>query len=147
MTRGPIEPYHARPLAAGGHVEAHGARFKLYHLNGAPEATVLDTLVAGARPEIAQMGDSNGLGFVILHTGSAGVTGNAFWWVQGSVLCQHHLRVPFGSAPLGPRPVVGYVWELEVIAREQSAWRRHMMDGAPQPGAYLDDWAGTQHAH
>ncbi|MEM8577272.1 MAG: hypothetical protein AAGF60_05435 [Pseudomonadota bacterium] len=63
---------------------------------------------------------------------------------QGSVLCQHHFRQPYGAAPLGRRTVVGCVWALDLIAFDAAAWRRHMMGSAPDLDAYLAAWATGQ---
>lgn len=89
---------------------------------------------------VAAMGDSNGLGFVIIHPGELGVSISAHWWVQGSVLCQHNHRQLYGaSEPMDTvaRPVVACVWELALINTEQEAWRKSMMTPAPDRAAYL----------
>lgn len=87
------------------------------------------------------MGESNGLGFLIIHPGQTGLTISAHWWTYGSVLCQHNFRQFHGSKePLNTitRPVIGCVWELAIINSEQVSWRETMMTQTPNPSAYLD---------
>ena len=89
---------------------------------------------------VAAMGDSNGLGFVIIHPGDVGLTVAAHWWAQGSVLCQHIYRREYSAAEAMDtvtRPVVACVWELALINAEQEAWRETMMTTAPDRAAYL----------
>ncbi|MBO9427018.1 hypothetical protein J7444_19945 [Labrenzia sp. R4_1] len=90
------------------------------------------------------MGDSNGLGFVILHPGDLGVTIAAQWWSQGSVLCQRIYRRQYDDdVPLDTirRPSVACVWELEIINAEQTIWRETMMTLRPDRFAYLNTLA------
>jgi hypothetical protein len=35
------------------------------------------------------------------------------------------------------RPGVACMWELDIIQTEQTAWRKFMMQPAPDPDAYL----------
>lgn len=90
------------------------------------------------------MGEDNGLGFVILHPGTAGLTVSAFWWAQGSVLCHRmYRRLWSEDRALDPtsRPVVGCVYELALIDAEHRVWRETMMGPRPDPEAYLATWA------
>ena len=87
--------------------------------------------------------DPRNFGFVLIHKGTEGLTVSAHWWVEGCVLCHDHYRMPFhGDDPLAHlrAKVVGCVWELEVIGFEQRAWRQTMMQGIPDPDAYLQTW-------
>ncbi|QBF32943.1 hypothetical protein CFI11_17195 [Thalassococcus sp. S3] len=92
------------------------------------------------------MGDSNDMGFVIIHPGDLGLSISAHWWAQGSVLCQHIYR-RLHDAPLPmdtvSRPVIGCVWELALIQSEQRAWRTAMMRPDPDPEAYLLTFAAS----
>lgn len=86
------------------------------------------------------MGDNNGLGFVIIHPGDLGVTIAAHWWAQGSVLCQRIYRRQYNDAgPLDTisRPAVGCVWELEIIAAKHRIGRDTMMKLQHDKSAYL----------
>ncbi|WP_299676102.1 hypothetical protein [uncultured Roseobacter sp.] len=90
--------------------------------------------------KVAAMGESNDLGFVIIHPGDGGVSILVQWWVQGSVLCQHFHRQLYGAAaPLetATRPAIGCVWELAIIDAEREAWCRTMMQADPEPERYL----------
>lgn len=149
---GPIELYRPRAVAYRGIWRAGNIRFKIYDLLAEGQAVCADT-VAAARwfldgevlDRVAAMGESNGLGFVILHPGDLGLTIAAQWWVQGSVLCQHNYRKAYDAeAPMDTvaRPVVGCVWELAILQAEQAAWRATMMRAEPDPAAYLEARVG-----
>jgi len=91
--------------------------------------------------QIQKMGDSNGLGFIIIHPGDVGLSISAHWWVQGSVLCQHIYRREYGAKKFMDtvsRPVVACVWELDIINAEQTLWQRTMMTVKPDHSAYLE---------
>lgn len=92
-------------------------------------------------PRVKAEGDSNDLGFVIIHPGDWGISIAAHWWIQGSVLCQHIYRQLYdadGPMDTVTRPVIGCVWELQLIAFEHDAWRRTMMTSTPASDAYLE---------
>ena len=96
MTVGPIEVYHPRAVSDHGVWEIGSLDLKVYSLL-APGKEVTDDMVSVAKQfleqdvqeQVAAMGESNGLGFVIIHPGEVGLTVSAHWWAQGSVLCQH----------------------------------------------------------
>ncbi|WP_210209364.1 MULTISPECIES: hypothetical protein [Ensifer] len=93
---------------------------------------------------MAAGGDSNGLGFVIVHPGSLGISISAHWWIQGSVLCQRNYRKLYtASEPMDAarRPAIACVWELALINAEQEAWRKTMMKDEPDPLAYMEERA------
>ncbi|ABD56549.1 hypothetical protein [Jannaschia sp. CCS1] len=134
---GPVERYSPRRVTYLGLWEAGPLRMKAYGLEArghnvsedviARARTLLDHDVTSA---VRAMGDSNNVGFVIIHPGTLGVSISSYWWVQGSVLCHHMVRQLY-SAPqpmeTASRPVIGCVWELEIVAAEQAAFKRHMM--------------------
>lgn len=144
---GPLEMYHTRTKKDLGVWAFGDVRFKAYTLlaHGKSLATnVISAAQEFVKDEVLgrmnDMGDSNSLGFVIIHPGDIGLTIAAHWWAQGSVLCQHiYRRVYEDAEPLETvtRPAVGCVWELEIITAEQEAWRATMMTNAPDPEAYL----------
>ncbi|MEO1139852.1 MAG: hypothetical protein AAFW87_10390 [Pseudomonadota bacterium] len=144
---GPIEIYRPRAVAHRGIWDVGGVRFKVHDLladgqvvSGDTVAITQQFLKTEVLKRVADMGESNGLGFVILHPGDLGLSIAAQWWAQGSVLCQHIYRKTYdGDAPLDTiaRPVVGCVWELAIIQAEQAAWRATMMQAKPDPEAYL----------
>lgn len=147
MTNNPIEIYHPRVISDQGIWNIGTLRFKVYGLlaEGKP---LTDEMKSNARrfvldevlDRIAAMGDSNELGFIIIHPGDLGVSIAAHWWVQGSVLCQHiHRQLYATSEPMDTlaRPVVACVWELALINAEQESWRKSMMKPAPDSTAYL----------
>eukprot|EP00903_Cladosiphon_okamuranus_P001748 g1746.t1 len=134
MQYGPFEIYHPRRVSDLDVWSFGGVAFKVYGLTAEGKAITPDLVEAAdvfvrdeVLPRVKAMGDSNGLGFVIVHPGALGVTIAAHWWVQGSVLCQHLYRKNDGDdAPLDAvgRPVVACVWELDIIQAEQrqSVW-------------------------
>ena len=147
MTVGPIEVYHPRAVSDHGVWEIGSLHVKVYDLL-APGKEVTDDMVSVAkqfleqdvRERVAAMGESNGLGFVIIHPGEVGLTVSAHWWAQGSVLCQHIYRQEYAAVePMDTvaRPVVACVWELALINAEQEAWRETMMTREPDRAAYL----------
>ena len=144
---GPTELYALRAVSDLGDWVVGPLTFKIYGLLAAGQTLGPDLrdlthgfIADEVLERVADMGDSNDLGFVILHPGELGVTIAAQWWAQGSVLCQHIYRKAYDAAdPMDTvtRPVVGCVWELELIQAEQSIWRRTMMGPEPDPVAYL----------
>ncbi|MEO1291754.1 MAG: hypothetical protein AAFV62_02815 [Pseudomonadota bacterium] len=147
MQTGPIETYRPRAVSDHGIWDIGSVRYKAYGLL-AEGQSLTDIHVAQARQflsaEVAKavvsMGDSNGLGFVIIHPGDLGVSISAQWWVQGSVLCQRIHRQLYGAhEPMDTvtRPVIGCVWELALINAEQEVWRRTMMRSVADAHAYL----------
>ena len=138
MTAGPLEVYEPRAVSDLGVWEVGSLHLK----------EVTDDMLSLAKAfverdvleRVAAMGDSNGLGFVIIHPGDLGLTVSAHWWAQGSVLCQHIYRREYSSdeaMDTVTRPVVACVWELALINAEQETWRQTMMTREPDRAAYL----------
>jgi hypothetical protein len=147
MNHGPVEIYQPRKVSDMGQWDIGGLKFKVYGLV-ADDKKVDQPLMALAQsfvqnevlPLVAQEGQDNGMGFVIIHPGELGVTISVHWWIQGSVLCQHNYRKLYSATkPMDTvrRPVVACVWELALINAEQEAWRKAMMKSEPSPSAYL----------
>lgn len=147
MTDGLVEIYHPRAFSDHGVWNIGPLEFKVYGLL-AKNKSVSAEMTAKAKHfiqndvlgRVEKMGDSNDLGFVIIHPGDLGVSISVHWWAQGSVLCQHNYRQLYGSTePMDTttRPVVACVWELALINAEQEAWRKTMMGAAPDRAAYL----------
>ena len=144
---GPIEHDHTRAVSDQGVMVFPSLQLKVYGLLAQGKSLDPDLLAQAqtfVREEVLakveSIGDSNQLGFLVLHPGDLGVSISAHWWVQGSVLCQHIRRQLYDAAhPMdtATRPVIGCVWELEIIAAEQAAWRATMMSDHPDPTAYL----------
>lgn len=140
---------HPRAMSNLGIWAIGSLRFKAYGLLARGRVLTSDTISVARRfletdvaVRVAEMGDSNDLGFVIIHPGDLGVSISAHWWVQGSVLCQHIQRRLYDAAePMesATRPVIGCVWELTLIGAEQRAWRQTMMNAAPDKTAYLEE--------
>lgn len=147
MSAAHIERHQPREVTDEGQAEVGTLRVKLYGLLApgreiTPEmrGRTARFLAEEVRAKVTEMGDSNDLGFVIIHPGAWGLTIAAQWWVQGSVLCQHiHRQLYEAAAPMDTvtRPVVACVWELAIIEAEQAAWRETMMQDDPDPGRYL----------
>jgi hypothetical protein len=122
-------------------------RFKVYDLLAEGKAVSAETVETAdtflrqdVMCDVVKMGDSNGLGFVIIHPGELGVTIAAQWWAQGSVLCQRIYRRQYDETVALDtinRPAVACVWELEIISKEQQIWRETMMMTQPDRAAYL----------
>jgi hypothetical protein len=147
MNSKPIEIYHPRTVSHLGLWDMASLQFKIYGLvadNRRIDQAMLSLaqsfVQAEVLPRVADEGDDNGMGFVIIHPGESGVTVSAHWWIQASVLCQHNYRKPYAAAqPLDTvkRPVIGCIWELALIHAEQEAWRRTMMKAEPNPSGYM----------
>lgn len=144
---GPIDVYQPRHVEHLGRWKTAGPLFKIYGLL-ADGRTIDEPMTALARqvvdqqvlPRVKMQGQSNDLGFVIIHPGTLGLTVSSHWWCQGSVLGQYNYRTLYGAAAppdAGTAHTVGCVWELALIHAEQEAWRRTMMTQAPSPQAYL----------
>ncbi|MEM6943037.1 MAG: hypothetical protein AAF416_11980 [Pseudomonadota bacterium] len=144
---GPHEVYRPRAVSHHGVWEIGRLRLKVYGLLVADQALTADQVdLARAFVErevierVEAMGESNDLGFLIIHPGTLGISILAQWWAQGSVLCQHIYRRAYSATePMDTvtRPVVACVWELALINAEQEAWRTSMMVPGPDPEAYL----------
>lgn len=143
-----IAIYQSRAVSNLGQWEFGSLKLKVYGLV-AENKNVEEPMVTLARsfieqevlPLVAEEGDDNGMGFVIVHPGETGITISVHWWIQGSVLCQHNYRKLYAAAePMDTvkRPVIACVWELAVINAEQEAWRRTMMKSEPEASAYMD---------
>ncbi|MCV0424570.1 MAG: hypothetical protein K5905_03780 [Roseibium sp.] len=141
------EIYRPRAVSDLGTWAIEPLHFKVYGLL-ATGKEVTDNMLHTAKQfvgeevlqRVADMGESNDLGFVIIHPGDIGISIAVHWWAQGSVLCQHIYRKAYGdSAPMDTvsRPVIACVWELALINAEQEAWRSIMMCEAPDRAAYL----------
>lgn len=143
-----IEIYHPRDVSNLGQWDIGGLKLKIYGLvadNKKIDRATVTLAQSFVRqdvlPRVANEGDDNGMGFVIIHPGELGVSISAHWWIQGSVLCQHIYRKLYSAAdPMDTvkRPVVACVWELALINAEQEAWRAAMMKSEPSPSVYMD---------
>ncbi|RED52356.1 hypothetical protein [Aestuariispira insulae] len=148
MDLGPIVRYQPRIISDLGLWKEQAVTFKLYALLADGRSVSEDMRKSAKKivtddvlPRIREMGDSNDLGFIIIHPGETGLSISAHWWVQGSVLCQHNHRHAYGAdEPMDTvtRPVIACVWELNIIGAEQICWQQTMMNGRPAPTAYLD---------
>ncbi len=150
--RGPVELYTPRRLVDLDPLTSGEMILKAYGLLAEGRSITPDMLVQAqdlldgpVAQRAAATGDSNGLGFVIIHPGETGLTISLNWWAQGSVLCQHLHRQTHGQPTCDPlsRPVIGCVWELAVIEAEQRAWRETMMRPDPDPEIYLTQRLAT----
>ncbi|MDF3151736.1 hypothetical protein P3C58_07080 [Mesorhizobium sp. XAP10] len=139
-----------------GQWDIGGLKLKVYGLVAdnkkidEPMATLAQSFVRQeVLPRVADEGDENGMGFVIIHPGDLGVSILAHWWIQGSVLCQHIYRKLYSATePMDTvkRPVIACVWELALMNAEQEAWRKTMMKGEPNPLGYMGAWADFEAA-
>ncbi|ADV12847.1 hypothetical protein EOA22_02715 [Mesorhizobium sp. M7A.F.Ca.US.014.04.1.1] len=151
-----IEIYHPRGVSNLGQWDIGGLKLKVYGLVAdnrkidEPMATLAQSFVRQeVLPRVADEGDENGMGFVIIHPGELGVSILAHWWIQGSVLCQHIYRKLYSATePMDTvkRPVIACVWELALMNAEQEAWRKTMMKGEPNPLGYMGAWADFEAA-
>ncbi len=147
MSTHQIEVYRPRAISNEGVWDIEPLRFKVYGLLADGQTLTQDMISrawqfvqSDVLDRISTMGDSNNLGFIIIHPGDLGVSVSVHWWVQGSVLCQHIQRQLYDAqAPMNAatRPVIGCVWELAIITAEQECWRKTMMTEAPDEEAYL----------
>ncbi|WP_234804009.1 hypothetical protein [Ensifer adhaerens] len=147
MNPSTIEVFHPRAVSHPGRWEIGDLRLKVYGLvadshaiDGATVSLARSFAQADVLPRVADQGDSNGLGFVIVHPGTLGLSISVHWWIQGSVLCQHIYRKQYSAAePVDTRkrPVIACVWELALINAEQETWRKTMMTSEPSSSAYM----------
>jgi predicted glycosyl hydrolase (DUF1957 family) len=143
-----IEIYRPRYVSNLGQWDVSGLKLKAYGLvanNKKVDEAMVTTAQLFVRREVlsrvADEGEDNGMGFLIIHPGELGVSILAHWWIQGSVLCQHIYRKLYSAIePMDTvrRPVIACVWELALINAEQESWRNTMMNGEPCPSAYMD---------
>ncbi len=141
------EAYAPRAVSFLGVWSFPGLDLKAYGLSAEdrPVTDVMEKIGRGfvhgdVLSSVNALGDSNGLGFAIIHPGTEGLSIPVHWWTQGSVLCQQFFRQLHGAdVPLNmtERPSIGCVWELGIIAEETRIWRDTMMSDAPDKGAYL----------
>jgi hypothetical protein len=92
-------------------------------------------------PAAAEAEGHHGLGFVIIHEGEHGCWLLADWWAHSEICCQLLAHAPWPtSADFAPvdRPLLACVWEAVVISAEREAWVETMLNGHPQPEAYLE---------
>ncbi|WP_312361989.1 hypothetical protein [Ensifer sp.] len=148
MTSRTIEIYTPRRVSHLGQWDIGGLALKVYGLvadTKAVDAALLAQAQAFVRSDVLQRvaaeGQEDGLGFIIIHPGTLGVSISAHWWIQGSVLCQHIYRKLYSATePMdtATRPVIACVWELALINAEQVAWRKTMMTSEASPAAYMN---------
>ncbi|NBC95549.1 MAG: hypothetical protein GVY27_04235 [Deinococcus-Thermus bacterium] len=141
----PYAPRRTEPLAPW---KIPGARLRVWWVDveGA-EAPPCDVLAAAkhvAREALpgtmAAEGGSAGLGFAVIHRGTAGARLLRHWWAHGDICCQrlfHSAPETTAFAPMADRAPVPSVCELAVIAAERQAWIDTMMWAAPDPEADL----------
>ena len=106
--------------------------------------TFIENEVLGA---VASTGESDGLGFVIVHPGTLGLSVSAYWWTQGSVLCQRFYRKLYDAKDplnMASRASIGCVWELGIIDAERQIWIRRMMGEMPDPKGYLAEFTNLK---
>lgn len=147
MKSNAIEIYQPRRVTNLGQWDVGGLALKVYglvaHNKVVDDAMLLlsqSIVRQSVLPRVADEGQDNGLGFVIVHPGELGISISVHWWIQGSVLCQHIYRKLYAATePMDTlkRPVIACVWELAVINAEQEAWRETMMKSDPSPIAYM----------
>jgi len=141
----PYAPRRTEPLAPW---TVPGARLRVWWIDvegaEAPPGDVLAAAKDVAREALpgamAAEGGSAGLGFAVIHRGTAGVWLLLHWWAHGDICCQrlfHSAPETTAFAPMADRALVACVWELAVIAAERQAWIDTMMTAAPDPEAYL----------
>lgn len=81
-------------------------------------------------------------GFAVLHEGVMANWLLFQWWAHQDVWCQI-LSYSKAEDPLAfmhsTRPVRACVYETAIIWHEQKSWIRHVLNGAADRGAYLED--------
>jgi hypothetical protein len=153
---GPFERYEPRQVSRLDPLSFPSVDMKAYALVASGQS-IEDGFLAEAErfvvrevlPSIAETGDNNGLGFLIVHPGSLGLSVVAHWWIQGSVLCQRfYRRLYVDDTPLNmaARPSIGCVWEMAIIQQEQTIWKETMMTEHPDGQAYLARHADIENA-
>jgi hypothetical protein len=144
-----IVRYQPRTVVALDHWSHPPFNFKVYGLCDldrsvdGTDRTHACTLAAARIADIKTEQGQTYPGFMIYHKGSEGITLQLYWWVEGCILCQDHIRLPdSGEDPIASLRyyVVGCVWELALLDHEKTAWRQTMMSAPPDVDAYLRCW-------
>ena len=95
-------------------------------------------------PAVGAEGESEGVGYIILHEGEIGVWLLAHWWAHRDICCQRMALFrpndDVGFTSVDDRPLLGCVWEQVVTAYERNAWVRHGLNRPARPSAYLADY-------
>ncbi len=151
MSAAPLESYRPRPFGYLGLWQDGDWAFKAYGIHhrqseaGEPlidpaVSKAAQRMVHGLLPQAAE-GDHYGMGYVVLHQGTAGNWLLMQWWAHTDIRCQILAR----SEPASPerfevvtRPLMACVWELVVIDFERRAWVETALTGSANRGAYLD---------
>lgn len=142
-------PHAPRPEAPAGLPRAPGHAPKHHAIHRPAGPAPGEAAWAAARssaerivPEAAACeGESEGLGFAILHGEQAGAW-LLRWWAHGDIPCGRLQRAdpgPTGSAPQGARPLAACVRGPAAIDHERRARVRTATTGTPDPGAHLAD--------
>ena len=145
---GPVERHHPRQVSSLGNWEIGTLRLKVYGLGLSGNSVTEDHVTGGKEfirkdvlPRVDAEGKSNGLGFVIIHPGTTGISTSVHWWIEGCVLCQHIKRIVYETGKeldTVVRPVIGCVWELGIVEAERQLWLTHMMGAGTNGTAYLN---------
>ena len=143
----PHETYTPRAVKNLGLWKVGDIQFKIYGLLAEGRQVTddmkiksRDLIETGALPRAKSFGDSNELGFVIIHPGETGLSISINWWAMGSVLCQHFARYPNYQddiEDIDTRPAIGCVWELGIVEFETLLWKSTMMGNTPDCSVYL----------
>ncbi|MCG8689778.1 MAG: hypothetical protein MI806_01075 [Minwuiales bacterium] len=152
MSAQPLEAYRPRPFRYLGLWRDGEWAFKAYgihHREPSPSDPLIDPaivdaardFVCGLVPKAEAEGDHYGMGYVVLHQGTAGNWLLMQWWAHNDICCQILARSD-AAAPdrfeIVERPLMACVWELVIIDFERRAWVETALSGSGNRGAYLD---------
>ena len=99
--------------------------------------------VANSLDTIEDLGHHQGLGFVVMHHGTAGIWLLNYWWAFDSVFCtlRWHAegKPPWRFRAVEELRINACVWEGIVVEHERQAWVRTMLRSDPDAARYLKD--------
>ena len=87
-------------------------------------------------------GESEELGYAIVHVGTIGTWLLMHWWAHEDICCQRlALAAPGTTAfeSVDDRPLMACVWEQVVMQHERDAWVATAMGEAGDRAAYLEE--------
>ncbi len=145
-----LKPYVEKTFRFHDLWYSDGVRFKTYLIHAATEGIVDGHLLRDANAYLSanfptthrEEAHAHGLGYVIVHAGTMRNWLLIHWWAYDDIV----LRM-IASADIGESRFVSQerrrfhacVWEHVVIDHERDAWVQHMLNGEPNPDAYVSD--------
>jgi hypothetical protein len=89
-----------------------------------------------------ELGDHEGMGYLILHEGEHAIWHVQHWWALGDVVAGFTSAYDAAEARFErcKQPYLHCLWEAVVMEHEQRTWKETMLVARPDRDAYLDRW-------